>query len=87
MIYRIFVEKKDNLQAKKVKEDIYAVLSLAVLDTNILTVVHILPINFFYCGVCLISRFVDILPLCNRAENPTAVCDELAVFNCRSRMY
>ena len=28
MIYRIFVEKKDNLQAKKIKDDLSAQLSI-----------------------------------------------------------
>ncbi len=34
MIYRIFVEKKDNLQAKKVKEDVLNLLKIAVQDVR-----------------------------------------------------
>ncbi len=34
MIYRIFVEKKDNLQAKKVKEDILNLLNIKVKDVR-----------------------------------------------------
>ena len=34
MIYRIFVEKKDNLQAKKVKEDIKQLLKIDVKDVK-----------------------------------------------------
>ena len=34
MIYRIFVEKKDNLQAKKVKEDILNLLKINVTDVR-----------------------------------------------------
>ena len=34
MIYRIFVEKKDNLQAKKVKEDICNLLKISVSDVR-----------------------------------------------------
>ena len=34
MIYRIFVEKKDNLQAKKVKEDICNLLKINVKDVR-----------------------------------------------------
>ena len=33
-IYRIFVEKKDNLQAKKVKEDIRNLLGIKVADVR-----------------------------------------------------
>ena len=34
MIYRIFVEKKDNLQAKKVKEDVKNLLKIEVEDVR-----------------------------------------------------
>ena len=34
MIYRIFVEKKDNLHAKKVKEDIRNLLKISVSDVR-----------------------------------------------------
>lgn len=34
MIYRIFVEKKDNLQAEKVKEDIRNLLKIDVKDVR-----------------------------------------------------
>ena len=34
MIYRIFVEKKDNLHAKKVKEDIRNLLKISVDDVR-----------------------------------------------------
>ena len=34
MIYRIFVEKKDNLQAKKVREDICNLLKISVEDVR-----------------------------------------------------
>ncbi len=32
MIYRVFVEKKENLQAKKIREDLDAQLGIAVED-------------------------------------------------------
>ena len=34
MIYRIFVEKKDNLQAKKIKEDVRNLLKIEVKDVR-----------------------------------------------------
>ena len=34
MIYRIFVEKKDNLQAKKVAEDLRNLLKIGVKDVR-----------------------------------------------------
>ena len=34
MIYRIFVEKKENLQAQKVKEDICSLLKISVTDVR-----------------------------------------------------
>lgn len=36
MIYRIYVEKKDNLQAKKVAEDIRTLLKINVKDVRVL---------------------------------------------------
>lgn len=34
MIYRIFVEKKDDLQAEKVKDDICSLLKISVTDVR-----------------------------------------------------
>lgn len=59
MIYRIFVEKKDNLQAKKVAEDIRTLLKINVKDVRVLIrydVEKILKTEFKAAVPCVFSE-------------------------------
>ena len=59
MIYRVFVEKKDNLQAKKVAEDIRTLLKIDVKDVRVLIrydVEKILKTEFKAAVPCVFSE-------------------------------
>ncbi len=59
MIYRIFVEKKDNLQAKKIAEDIRTLLKIDVKDVRVLIrydVENILKTEFKAAVPCVFSE-------------------------------